>query len=98
MKKYITGIALVLSFLFLTGTITATEIRSARINHNQVFIKKTAETNPIFLDMVRCTCGGEACSSSFESHPNASIGGLIAYCARTCSCNKNVGFRYETEQ
>jgi len=98
MKKYITGIALVLSILFLTGTITATEMKSARINHNQVFIKKTAEITPAFLDIARCTCDGQACGDSFESHPNASIGGIIAYCTRICSCNKNVGFRYETEQ
>lgn len=94
MKKNILSIAIVLALILSLGIVNAAELKN---NTNTIFAKfKSSE--PTFYDMVRCTCNGEACGSSFESHPNASIGGLIVYCSRICSCRKKVGFQYETEE
>jgi hypothetical protein len=96
MKKNILSIAIVLALILSLGIVNAAELNKNN-NTNTIFAKfKSSE--PTFYDMVRCTCNGEACGSSFESHPNASIGGLIVYCSRICSCRKKVGFQYETEE
>lgn len=93
MKKYIATIfVLILSLSF----INAVEFKKEK-NIEQIFSSKIKITTPTFFDKIRCTCGGEACGSSFDSSPNAVIGNVIVYCARLCSCDAKVGFTYETE-
>ncbi len=92
MKKNILSIAIVFALILSLGLINAAEL-----NKNTIF-SKFKSSEPTFYEVVRCTCNGEICGSSFESHPNASIGGLIVYCSQICSCRKNIGFQYETEE
>ena len=94
MKKNTLSIAIVFALILSLGIINASEFK---IRNNNGISTRFKTTQPIFYDMVRCTCGGEACGNSFESHPNASIGGLIVYCSQLCSCRTKVGFQYETE-
>ncbi len=94
MKKNILSIAIAFALILSLGIINASEFK---IKNNNVISTRFKTTQPTFYDMVRCTCGGETCGNSFESHPNASIGGLIVYCSQLCSCRTKVGFQYETE-
>ena len=94
-RNIVFSAALFFAIILSLGTISAVELKIR--NNNEISTRFKTPVQPTFYDMVRCTCNGEACGSSFESHPNASIGGLIVYCAQICSCKSKVGFTYETE-
>lgn len=93
MKKNILAITVAISFILLLGTITATEINK-KSQYNP-FIKSK---NPSFLDIVRCTCDGKACSGTQNGSPGAPAGQILVTCARICSCSGRIGFFYEEEE
>lgn len=101
---------IIIAITAITGIISLTSFVSAASANTNILVNKisskkmlisssnnTKDLGTIIKDTVRCTCGGESCGNSFESHPNASIGGIIVYCSQICSCRKKVGFEYETE-
>lgn len=100
----IIGITIILSTFVLFAKVNAKEngsfarSQSDYFSQNGFTIKPIKSSQPTFLDVVRCTCNGEACGSSFESNPNVQAGHLIVYCAQLCSCRSHVGFTYETEE
>ena len=101
----IIGITIILSTFVLFAKVSAKEngsfddmSQNNYFSQNGFTIKPIKSSQPTFLDVVRCTCNGEACGSSFESNPNVQAGHLIVYCAQLCSCRSHVGFTYETEE
>jgi hypothetical protein len=94
MKKNILAITVVISFILLLGTITATEINNRSCYKNPFTIKSNT---PSFLDVVRCTCDGKSCSNTQNGFPGAPAGSILVNCARICSCSGKIGFFYEAE-